>query len=116
VQPDIRTAPLEYTIFGYGLRHDPAQTYGAELKLLLDRLWATLITAALPNDGLNQVVYDGDDTVFVGVRLTPGAESSPTAAAGTQNGAAHALCSLETHRPLPPDFRNRPRDDPGPRI
>jgi len=80
MQPEIRTVPLEYTIYGYGLKHDPAQEYGLEILELLGRVWPVFKTHALPNDGINRVVYDEGCTVFAGVVLDPGAEIMPGAA------------------------------------
>ncbi len=75
MQPEIRTVPLEYTISGHSLRHDPAKRYGQEILALLGRVWPTIKANAIPNDGINRVVYEGDGTVFAGVVL--GTEGTP---------------------------------------
>jgi effector-binding domain-containing protein len=83
MQPEIRTVPIEYTIFGHSLRHDPAKRYGEEIIALLNRVWPVLKGNSIPNDGINRVVYDksgGDCTVFAGVVLGSGAETNPAAA------------------------------------
>lgn len=77
MQPEIRTAPLEYTIFGHSLHHDPAKHYGEEIISLLNRVWPVLKGNSIPNDGINRVVYEGDRTVFAGVVLNAGAETMP---------------------------------------
>ena len=81
--PEIRTVPIEYTIAGYSLRHDPAKRFGEEIMSLLGRVWPAIKAHALPHDGINRVVYDqeaGGCTVFAGVILGPGAAAIPTAA------------------------------------
>jgi hypothetical protein len=84
MQPEIRATPIEYTISGHSLRHDPARRYGEEILALLNRVWPVIKGNAIPNDGINRVVYEGDDTVFAGVVLGQadggGAESIPAAA------------------------------------
>ena len=82
MQPEIRSVPIEYTIFGHSLRHDPAKRFGEEIMTLLNRVWPVLKGNAIPNDGINRVVYDGADggrTVFAGVCLKDGAEKLPAA-------------------------------------
>lgn len=74
MKPEIRTVPIEYTIFGHSLRHDPAKRYGEEILALLGRVWPVIKGSALANDGINRVVYEGDGTVFAGVVLSGGAE------------------------------------------
>jgi effector-binding domain-containing protein len=81
--PEIRTKPIEYTIFGHSLRHDPNKRFGEEIMALLGRVWPLLKGNAIPNDGINRVVYDEGCSVFAGVVLGPGAEAMP-AAAGLQ--------------------------------
>ena len=68
--PEIRTTPLEYTIVGHSLRHDPAKGYGEEIMSLLGRVWSVIKSKDITSDGLNRVAYDGDGTVFAGVVLT----------------------------------------------
>jgi len=34
MQPDIRTTPIEYTISGHSLRHDPTKRFGEEIIAL----------------------------------------------------------------------------------
>jgi len=80
MQPEIRTTPIEYTITGHSLTHDPARPFGEEIMSLLNRVWPLIKSATVPNDGINRVVYDGDGSVFAGVVLNPGAESIPAAA------------------------------------
>lgn len=78
--PEIRTAPIEYTIAGHSLIHDPAKRFGEEIMSLLNRVWPVIKSAAIPNDGINRVAYDSDCSVFAGVILGPGAEAIPAAA------------------------------------
>ena len=78
--PEIRTIPIEYTIAGFSLRHDPAKRFGEEIMSLLNRVWPVIKSGAIPHDGINRVVYDSDCTVFAGVMLGPGAETIPAAA------------------------------------
>ena len=80
--PEIRTNPIEYTISGHSLRHDPAKRYGEEILALLGRVWPVIKSNAIPCDGINRVVYEGDCTVFAGVVVGPGAEAMPAAAGG----------------------------------
>lgn len=80
MQPEIRTVPLEYTIFGHSLRHGPAKRFGEEIITLLNRVWPVLKGNAIPNDGINRVVYDSDCTILAGVMLGLGAEAMPAAA------------------------------------
>lgn len=88
MQPEIRTIPIKYTIAGHGLRHDPAKRFGEEIMALLGRVWPVIKANAIPNDGINRVVYDkeGDGThmagctVFAGVILGEGAETIPATA------------------------------------
>jgi|CXWL01.1.fsa_nt_gi effector-binding domain-containing protein len=80
MQPEIRTVPLGYTIFGHSLRHDPAKRFGEEIMTLLNRVWPVLKANNIPNDGINRVVYEGDCSVFAGVVLGAGAEAMPGAA------------------------------------
>ena len=80
MQPEIRTVPIEYTVFGHGLRHDPGKRYGEEIMGLLGRVWPVIKSNAIPNDGINRVVYDHDGTVFAGVVLDRGAEAIPAGA------------------------------------
>ena len=47
---------------------------------LLGRVWPVIKGSAIPNDGINRVVYDGEDTVFAGVVLGDGAEAMPATA------------------------------------
>ncbi len=68
--PEIRTEPIEYTISGHSLRHDPAKSYGQEIMALLGRVWPVIKAGAIANDGINRVVYDNDGEVFAGVVLT----------------------------------------------
>ena len=68
MQPEIRTVPLGYTIFGHSLRHDPAKRFGEEIMTLLNRVWPVLKANNIPNDGINRVVYEGDCSVFAGDR------------------------------------------------
>jgi len=80
MQPDIRTVPIEYTIFGHSLQHDPAKRFGQEIISLLNRVWPVLKGNAIPNDGINRVVYESDCSVFAGVVLGAGAEALPAVA------------------------------------
>jgi effector-binding domain-containing protein len=83
MQPEIRSTPIEYTIFGHSLRHNPAKCYGEEIIALLNRVWPVLKGNNIPNDGINRVVYDrkeGECTVFAGVVLSSDAETNPAAA------------------------------------
>jgi hypothetical protein len=74
MKPEVRTTPLEYTISGHSLRHDPAKRFGEEILALLGRVWPVIKAAGIPNDGINRVVYEGDCTVFAGVVLGGGGE------------------------------------------
>src|SRR5262245_7213966 len=78
--PEIRTVPIEYTVAGFSLRHDPARRFGEAIISLLNRVWPVIKGSSIPNDGINRVVYDGDGTVFAGVVLGPGAETIGAAA------------------------------------
>jgi len=78
--PEIRTVPIEYTIAGHSLRHDPAKRFGEEILSLLGRVWTVIKGGAIPNDGINRVVYDAHCTVFAGVVLGAGAEAMEAAA------------------------------------
>jgi len=78
--PEIRTTPIEYTICGHFVQHDPARRFGEEILALLNRVWPVIKGNAISNDGINRVVYEGGCTVFAGVLLGPGAESLPAAA------------------------------------
>ena len=83
MQPEIRTALIEYTIFGHSLRHDPAKRFGEEILSLLGRVWPVIKRGGIPNDGINRVVYDAEDggcTVFAGVVVGDGAETIARAA------------------------------------
>ncbi len=83
MHPEIRTVPVEYTISGHSLRHDPTKRYGEEIMALLGRVWPVIKGAGgagIPNDGVNRVVYEGDGTIFAGVVLNSGAEDLPAAA------------------------------------
>jgi predicted transcriptional regulator YdeE len=77
MQPEIRTIPVEYTIWGHSLRHDPAKRFGDEILALLGRVWPVIKAGGIPNDGINRVVYDKDESgacvVFAGVVLAEGA-------------------------------------------
>ncbi len=75
MQPEIRTTPIEYTIAGHSLTHDPAKRFGEEIMSLLGRVWPVIKGGAIPHDGINRVVYDSGCTVFAGVVLGPGAEA-----------------------------------------
>jgi len=48
--------------------------------LVSETLWPVIKAAGIPNDGINQVVYEGGGTVFAGVVLNGGAEYMPAAA------------------------------------
>src|SRR5689334_4121821 len=78
MQPEVRTIPIEYTVCGHGLRHDPAKKFGEEIMSLLGRVWPAIKTSAVPHDGINRVVYDRETgetegcTVFAGVVLGDG--------------------------------------------
>lgn len=78
--PEIRNVPIEYTIAGHSLTHDPAKRFGEEIMSLLGRVWPVIKAGAIPNDGINRIVYDTGCTVFAGVILGPGAEAMPAAA------------------------------------
>lgn len=78
--PEIRNVPIEYTIAGYSLRHDPAKRFGEEIMSLLNRVWPVVKSNAIPHDGINRVIYDEGCTVFAGVILGPGAEAIPASA------------------------------------
>ena|ERR1043165_9947390 len=81
MEPEVRTNPIEYTISGHSLRHDPAKKFGPEILELLNRVWPVIKANAIPHDGINRVVYDaGCTTIFAGVILGAGAESIPAAA------------------------------------
>jgi len=57
-----------------------ALTFNAHcLQALLGRVWPVIKAGSIPNDGINRVVYDGDDTVFAGVVLGEGWEAIPDA-------------------------------------
>lgn len=79
VEPEVRTIPIEYTIAGHSLRHDPGKRFGEEILSLLNRVWPVIKTKTIPNDGINRVVYDADCTVFAGVILGAGSEAIPAA-------------------------------------
>ena len=93
--PEIRTVPIEYTIAGHALKHNPGKRFGEEIMSLLNRVWPVIKGGGIPHDGINRVVYDADCTVFAGVMLGPGAEAMP-AAAGLElksvRLARYALC------------------------
>lgn len=81
--PEIRTTPIEFTLHGHGLRHDPAKAFGEEIMALLGRVWPAIKGHAIPNDGITRVVYDseaGQCIVFAGVVLAPGADALAAAA------------------------------------
>ena len=78
--PEIRTIPIEYTIAGHSLRHDPDKGFGEEIMSLLNRVWPVIKGGTIPHDGINRVVYDSDCTVFAGVMLGLGAEAMPAVA------------------------------------
>ncbi len=81
MQPEIRTAHLEYTIFGHALRHDPAKKYGPEILWLLGRVWPVIKAQNIAHDGINRVAYEGDGTVFAGLVLAgPDAERAAESA------------------------------------
>ena len=79
MQPEVRTVPIEYTIAGHSLRHDPNKRFGEEIMALLGRVWPVIKSNSIPNDGINRVVYDEDCTVFAGVVLDRDAEPLPAA-------------------------------------
>ena len=81
MQPQVLTTPIQYTIRGHSLRHDPTKKFGQEIIALLNRVWPILKSNAIPNDGINRVVYDDNcTTIFAGVILAPAADSHPAAA------------------------------------
>jgi hypothetical protein len=84
VQAEIRAIPIEYTVCGHSLRHDPAKGFGEEITTLLGRVWPVIKAGAIPNDGINRVVYDEDESgacaVFAGVVLGQEAAALPGAA------------------------------------
>lgn len=67
--PQIRPGPLTATLLGASSPHDPARSYGQEIRLLLDQVWPVLKKSSVPNKGLNWVVYDGCARVFAGVEV-----------------------------------------------
>jgi len=73
MQPEVRTVPVEYTICGHSLRHKPAKRYAQEVLALLDRVWRVIKANAIPNDGINRVVQEGEEgegyTVVAGMVL-----------------------------------------------
>lgn len=77
MEPEIRTVPIEYAVFGHSLRHDPAKSFGEEIMALLGRVWPVIKGNGIPNDGINRVVYDKDAdgacVVFAGVVVGDGA-------------------------------------------
>jgi hypothetical protein len=78
MEPEVRTVPIEHAIWGRSLRHDPAKGFGEEIMALLGRVWPVIKANAIPNDGINRVVYEregdgGECTVFAGVALRKGA-------------------------------------------
>src|SRR3954470_16171044 len=85
MQPEVRTIPIEYTISGHSLRHDPAKRFGEEIIALLNRVWPVIKANAIPHDGINRVVYDEGCTVFAGIILGSGAEAIPAAASFERN-------------------------------
>jgi effector-binding domain-containing protein len=78
--PEIRTAPIEYTVAGHSLTHDPAKHFGEEIMSLLNRVWPVIKGGNIPNDGINRVIYDTGCTVFAGVILGPGGQAMSAAA------------------------------------
>jgi hypothetical protein len=80
MQPEIRTVPIEYTIFGHSLTHNPAKRYGEEILALLGRVWPVIKGKAIPNDGINRVAYDTHGEVFAGVVVREGGEAEAAAA------------------------------------
>jgi effector-binding domain-containing protein len=70
MQPEIRTVPVNYTLYGRSLRHDRAKRYGEEIISLLNLVWPVIKSKGIANDGLNRVVFDADDTLFAGIVLT----------------------------------------------
>jgi predicted transcriptional regulator YdeE len=81
---EIRTLPIEYTLHGHSLRHEPGRPFGPEIMSLLGRVWPVLKGQAIPNDGINRVVYEAGEeagcTVFAGVVVNQGAEETAAAA------------------------------------
>lgn len=65
--PEIRTTPLTATLLGHSTRHDPAKRYGQEIVALLDRVWPVVRQRAVPNKGINWVVYEPGDRIFAGI-------------------------------------------------
>ena len=72
MEPQIRTGPIEYTVSGFSLRHDPGKKFGEEIMALLGRVWPAIKASGVSHDGINRVVYESDErgcTVFAGVVL-----------------------------------------------
>ncbi|MBS0190308.1 MAG: hypothetical protein U0573_05305 [Phycisphaerales bacterium] len=84
--PEIRTEPINLTLHGHDLIHNPARRYSQEIISLLNRVWPILKSHNIPNDGINRIVYEHGGTVFAGVVLNPGADSLPAAAVAAVGG------------------------------
>ncbi len=65
----IHDEPLVVRLFGASLLHDPAMSFGAEIRVLLDRVWHVIRSRTLMHKGINWVLYDADGRVFAGVEL-----------------------------------------------
>ncbi len=64
---EIRSVPLSATLSGTSKVHDPARSYGQEIRELLDPVWAAIRSQKITHKGINWVVYDEKDHVFSGV-------------------------------------------------
>jgi hypothetical protein len=67
-------APLELNLSGVAKTHDPLKSYGDDLIELLDVVWKSVKSRAIPTTGINHVVYGDQDEVFAGVVILPPGE------------------------------------------
>jgi hypothetical protein len=71
MQIDIIDIPWIKTLAGLSLRHDPAQSYGDEIRVGLGPVWEAVRGSQVATTGINHVWYGAQDEIFCAVECSP---------------------------------------------
>jgi predicted transcriptional regulator YdeE len=78
---DVRDAPFQKSLYGVSKPVPTGQKPGQVMFAAMDSLWGILRAHAIPNAGINHILYNGAASVFAGVEL----ESPPDLSLGLQH-------------------------------
>ncbi len=72
--------PWMKTLIGLSIKHDPAQTYGDEIRTTLGPVWEAVRRDQIATMGINHVFYGEQDEVFCGLEF----KGEPSAVPGLE--------------------------------